>query len=404
MEQNAQTEYTLIIVGAGPAGSAAAFTAASLGIHTCVIDKRAFPRDKLCGGLVTGRSKKIFEIVFRRPWDQSLFLASDTIRFFSNNRFLADNVGYSTLYFTMRQDFDAYLLSLVNGDTVTVMLETEINQLDIRNGRLVLGNGNTLLFKYLIGADGVNSQVAKTLFGTSFNPSTIGFGLEVEVPRSDMNDPSDRVEIDFGTAKWGYGWTFPKKTSFTIGVGGIHRLNTDLRARLATFLSQRQLDIANYEVKGQYIPFGEFRSIPGVDNILLCGDAAGVVDPISGEGIAYAMQTGSAAARAVGECEKAKAGSMPALSFYQREYSAVATQLRQARAWRFLIFPAVIHKLFSWAFSDASTLQNAYLDILSGKRGYSALYGLFLLQAWKAIRKGTRYTSRRTLEFLRISR
>ena len=403
MKPNSQTQFDLIVIGGGPAGSAAAFTAASQGFRTCLIDKTAFPRDKLCGGLVSGRSKGVFEAVFRRPWDEKLFVSSDRLRFHFNNKFLADNNRYSTLYFTMRKEFDNSLLEIAREASVDLRLSAEIVDVDLHNNILHLKTGESLAFRFLIGADGVNSQIAKALFGTSFDPKTIGFGLEVEVPRSDMPDAPDRVEIDFGAAHWGYGWIFPKHKTFTVGVGGIHRFNPDLKQSLETYLSYKNLAIADYKVKGQYIPFGDFRRTPGRGNVLLCGDAAGVVDPITGEGIAYAMETGAAAAKAVLSCNEKGTGST-ALQEYGGEYSKISASLRQANILRCFIFPKLVHKPFAWAFADASTLQNGYLDILAGKHGYNALYGLFLRQVTMAVRKALSHTSRKFLGMLRIGR
>jgi geranylgeranyl reductase family protein len=401
MRSKTPLRYDLIIVGGGPAGSAAAFTAATHGVRTCLIDKSQFPREKLCGGLVTQRSKAVFESVFRQTWDHRLFTKSDQISFYWNNKLLAKNDGYSLLYFTMRKAFDAYLLGLAETTNADIRTNTEIVDIDVHARRVSLLSGEVLEFEYLIGADGVNSQVAKSLFGASFDNDTIGFGLEVEIPRSQAWDSSDRVEIDFGAASWGYGWIFPKHETLTVGVGGIHRLNPDLKASLARYLSYKGLDIRRFRVKGQYIPFGDFRKIPGNENILLCGDAAGVVDPISGEGIAYAMETGAAAARAVSECIKKRPHRASALAAYGQYYNTITTTLRQARSWRYLIFPRITQKPFAWAFADATTLQNGYLDILAGKHSYNALYGLFLLQVAKALRKGLLYLPRKFLRKLR---
>ena len=63
-----ERHYTVVIIGAGPAGSSAAMTLATRGIDVCLIDKKEFPREKLCGGLLTRRCKKIFEQVFVEKW------------------------------------------------------------------------------------------------------------------------------------------------------------------------------------------------------------------------------------------------------------------------------------------------------------------------------------------------
>ncbi len=380
--------YDLVVVGGGPAGSAAAFTAAKEGLRVCLIDKSNFPREKLCGGLITQRSKNVFETVFGQELDSNIISYSDHVDFYSDGKFLASTEGYSRLFFTMRKDFDDYLLRLAKDAGTTLKLGVKIDRLDFVDKVVHLKNGDTIGYRFLIGADGVNSQVAKELFGSSFNKNTIGFGLEAEVPREMLPTHSENVEIDFGAAKWGYGWVFPKKSTFTIGVGGIHRLNSDIKTSFANFLSAKGLDVKKLNVKGQFIPFGDYRSQPGRDLVLLCGDAAGIVDPITGEGIAYAMQSGNAAAVSVSDDIHGRGN---AFDLYRKRYKEITKSIRQAKIWRYLIFPKLIRKPFAWAFSDAGTLQKGYLDILAGEHEYNRLYGLFILQTAKAIRKLFRF-------------
>jgi geranylgeranyl reductase family protein len=380
--------FDVIVVGGGPSGSAAARTLAAAGRRVCLIDKAIFPRDKLCGGLVTLRSKRVFEHVFDIEWDKNLFFSSSEVAFSLNGRHLAEVHDYSTLFFTMRVDFDHYLLRLAERSGVDVRLGESISRVDLREKTATLSSGEELSFNFLVGADGVNSQIAKQLFESSFDPNTIGFGLEVEVPRERLPDQSNHVEIDFGAAHWGYGWVFPKKSTFTIGVGGVHKLNPDLRESLDQYLRLKSLAAREFKVKGQYIPFGDYRKRPGRGAVLLCGDAAGTVDPITGEGIAYAIQGGAAAARAIlhTPAERPEA----ALDLYLPAYQEIASSIRQANTWRRFIFPKAIQPLFAWAFADAGTLQEGYLDILAGERDYDDLYGLFALQMAKAAKKLTR--------------
>jgi flavin-dependent dehydrogenase len=176
---------------------------------------------------------------------------------------------------------------------------------------------------------------------------------------------------------------FPKQRTHTIGVAGIHANNPDLKARLADYLALKKLDIANHRVKGQYIPFGDYRARPGRGNTLLAGDAAGFADPITGEGIGFAMQSGAAAARAI-----LAPGAAPGSALAERYFTEIADltrSLRAARRWRWLIYPAPAHGLFASAFGRAGVLRSGYLDILAGRREYDALPALFAAQAGRAL-------------------
>ena len=157
--------FDAVVIGGGPSGSAAAYTLASGSMSTCLIDKSDFPREKLCGGLVTQRSKKIFESVFHRHWADELLLASSEITFSANGKSLASlgpEKHNTVMYFTMRNKFDAFLVKLAAGAGVTLALGRKVESMNFALNRLVLDNGDEIQFKYLIGADGVNSQVAKT--------------------------------------------------------------------------------------------------------------------------------------------------------------------------------------------------------------------------------------------------
>ncbi|QLQ19924.1 MAG: hypothetical protein HZT43_16740 [Exiguobacterium profundum] len=90
---------------------------------------------------------------------------------------------------------------------------------------MTLEDGTALSARALIGADGVNSAVAKALFGRAFDPAGIGFALETEVP----GPPAAAAELDLAAAAWGYGWAFPKAGGTTVGVGGVAGRNPDLR-------------------------------------------------------------------------------------------------------------------------------------------------------------------------------
>lgn len=341
--------YDAVVVGGGPAGSAAAYTLAVAGKKVCLIDKSEFPRDKLCGGGLTFRSKRAFEQVFKRRWKSELINSSKDVSFFSKGQFLASYKVDANIYFTTRFSFDHYLVGLAQEAGATLRLGDAVSQIDLARNIITLRSGEEFAYGFLIGADGVNSVVAKTLYGQSFDPKTIAFALEAEVPRARLPQHGDLVEFDFNAARWGYAWVFPKQNSITIGIGGLHRLNPDLRSRLDLYFRRKGLDASEFKIKGQYLPAGDYRAIPGRAYVLLCGDAAGAVDPISGEGIPFALQTGAAAAKAVAAALAQPAGRS-ALEIYGDDWKIVVASLCAAKFWRWFIYPRLSEGLFAWAF------------------------------------------------------
>ncbi len=311
--------FDVIIVGGGPAGSAASFTLANSGISVCVVDRYTFPRDKLCGGLLTLRSKKIFDEIFGISWDPVIDMVSRGVRFYYKSNLLNSVEDYKDLYFTTRYNFDNYLLRQSEKAGTNLFLGNAVKSINIKDNSIALGNGTLLTYDYLIGADGVNSIVARTLFGKSFDKSTIAYALEIEIPINDKYKRIDDPEIYFGVVRWGYGWVFPKKDTLTTGIGGLHEKNEDIKKEFLDFLKMRFGEVPEVKIKGNYLPFGNYREQPGGNNILLCGDAAGLVDPITGEGIAFAMQSGHFAALSIIDVLK-KNTSMTVLDLYIEKY------------------------------------------------------------------------------------
>ncbi len=370
-------DFDVIVAGGGPAGAAAAFTAAQAGMRVCLIDKAEFPRAKLCGGGLTERCRVQFETVFEQSLPAAIVGDSDQMLFLMAGEALSRMDG--RLHLTMRRAFDAHMVALARAAGAVAVLGDAVDVIDPAARTLRLKSGRTLRFGHLVGADGVSSTVAKQLFGAAFDPRAIGFGLEVEVPRADLPKQGDDAEIDFGVANWGYGWVFPKRETFTIGVGGVHRRNPYLRERLNAYLTAKGLDPARYKVKGQYLPFGGRRPAPGRGRILLCGDAAGFVDPITGEGIGYAIESGAAAGAAIAQ---AAAAGRPdtAFALYLKATAPIRRSLRQARFWRRLIFSTWARGLFALAFRRARIVREGYLEITAGTKDYDDLWGLMARQ------------------------
>ncbi len=366
-------KFDLIIIGSGPAGSASAMTAAKAGLSVALLDKSAFPRDKLCGGAVTGRAARYMDEIFGLAPDSDLFLEADRVRLAFRGQAITCQDNFPPFQMTMRQAFDARLHHLAITAGAQVFAPVRITALDPETAQVTLADGRRMQATLIIGADGANSLVARAIFGRAFDPARIGFGLEVELDRNQFSDTT--TEIDLGAANWGYGWVFPKHKSVTLGVFGIHARNSDMKTHFNRYLARHVPDMAAagpVRCKGAFLPFGTYRKTPGAGRVLLAGDAAGLVDPITGEGIGWAMRSGQFAGQAA---VAALAAGRPdtALTTYQRHLTCVHREIDAARRIRALIYARPVRAIFPRAVAHNPSMSRTYLRLLAGELDYADL-------------------------------
>ncbi|WP_417728606.1 geranylgeranyl reductase family protein [Roseovarius sp.] len=370
--------FDVIVIGAGPAGAAAAHVAARTGLRVALIDRKTFPREKLCGGLITGRARGHYAEIFGHamPFEPQDYKTTVDFRYHGQSLGLIEDAP--VLCTTMRWDMDAMLCGhalAAGAQDFTGQAVAEIDR-DIRT--VTLKGGAVLGYGVLIGADGVNSQVARVLFGQPFERARIGFGLEIEA-RGAHIDPAAPIRIDLAAAQWGYGWVFPKRCSTTVGVGGLLSENPDMKRAMSDYCDRLGIDAAEASFKGQFLPFGDFRTVPGQGAELLAGDAAGLVDPITGEGIGYAMQSGQLAAKAA--IAALSAGHPEsAVMRYRRALRPVHRALHMARLIRPVIFSPALEPGFARAFQRSSTLRRDYLRLMAGEVEYGQILARLVLR------------------------
>jgi geranylgeranyl reductase family protein len=358
--------FDLIVIGAGPAGAAAAMTAAFSGLRVALVDKRRFPRDKLCGGGLTGRAMGQYRAIFGRETPETPMVRRDCFHFHGFGADLGASPGAPPIHLIMRRDFDRHLVDCALQAGAADFTGRD-GTLDPESGTLSLGD-TVLRAPLVIAADGVSSPIARQLFGAAYDQDRIGFALEIEHPEVDEDTP---LRIDFGAAEWGYGWQFPKHCGTTIGVGGVLSRNPDMKAALARYVALLGAD-GGHKVKGQFLPFGDFRASPGRGRVLLAGDAAGLVDPITGEGIAHALSSGALAAQAVAQALIAGTPDS-ALGRYTTALKPIHRGLSQARILRQILFRPALRPAFIRSFRNSRSLRGEYLRLMAGETEYGPL-------------------------------
>ena len=359
--------FDLIVIGAGPAGSTAARVAAGLGLRVALVDKARFPRDKLCGGAVTGRGLRYYAEAFGQPRPDVPFRDISAITFGADGADLATLPEVPPVHLTMRRAFDAALVAQALAAGAADYTGCRYSALDPDGVSLTI-DGQVLQAELLVAADGVNSSVARQLYGSAFDKDRIGFALEVERPETGTHQ---ELRIDFGAVANGYGWQFPKVGGVTVGIGGQMRRNEDFRTALDRYLTQLGLP-GDSPVKGQFLPFGEVRRQPRGLRLVFAGDAAGLVDPVTGEGIAYAMRSGDRAARAAAEV-LAQGAPRRFSRAYGRRMRPVHRAINQARMIHPLIYSPFFHRGFLAGFRASSSLRQDYMRLLAGETEYGAI-------------------------------
>ena len=274
--------YDAVIVGAGPAGSTCALRLSRAGANVLLVDRARFPRDKPCGGAVTRRA------ALNLPCDVSP-VVEDVVT-------VADLVGADgTLrarestapiaYMTQRLRLDHYLVEQAAAAGVDVRDGVGRVTLDGPATTAVI-DGERYHADVLIGADGANGTAAQSLRLGEIRAT--GIALEGNLPRTaaDVSRYEGRAVVDFGVMRGGYGWIFPKADHINVGVGGWLSQGTQLRGCLEQFCRRYGVPFDRLEsIRGHRLPMKVPRATVARGRTCVIGDAAGLVDPLTGDGM-----------------------------------------------------------------------------------------------------------------------
>lgn len=290
--------YDVIVAGAGPAGSTAAREAAARGLTVLMLDKAAFPRDKPCGGGVNVRTARLLPFSLEPVTERVITSVSVSLR----RAGLFTRTSHDPVtYLTQRSRLDAFLAERAVEAGAILRDGTAIREVERHDRHVVVrASHESFAGRALIAADGVNGRAAR-LAGIAL-PRWMGVALEGNITPSDtvLDTWQDRLALDLGSIRGGYGWLFPKGDHLNVGVGGWKNIGPSLRQQLADLTRFYGLDPEQFwGLRGYQLPVRRPNAPLADGNIALVGDAAGLLDPFSGEGIYYAVRSGQVAAGAV---------------------------------------------------------------------------------------------------------
>jgi geranylgeranyl reductase family protein len=258
--------YDVAIVGGGPAGSVAAYRLATAGARVLVVDKATFPRDKPCGGGVTGRAARLLPFSIEPVVEDTVSRLECGLRY---RRHISRTARKPLAFMTQRSRLDHFLLQ-----------KAEEAGAEVRQG--TTADARELDARIVIGADGCNGSSAKQLgLATEI---VHGVALEANYPWEQRFAGSMVLEI--AVIHGGYGWIFPKGDHVNVGVGGNEAEGPKLRAELRRMCEAYGVDPDSASgTRGYRLPMRAAGTTLARGTTAVIGDAAGLVDPFSGDGM-----------------------------------------------------------------------------------------------------------------------
>jgi geranylgeranyl reductase family protein len=368
MRHPAGHSYEVIIVGAGPAGATLGYELARKGVEVLILEKERLPRYKPCAGGITVKTLKLLDLDISPVTHQTVYGARVT---YKDNSEFTKWYDKPLIYMVMRDEFDYFLVQRAEEAGVVVADNQRVYQLQVNHqGVEVLTTHNTFKTQILVGADGANSIVAKSLGLRKGIELGIGIEAEISAPRERLIKWDALMGLDLGHIPGGYGWIFPKKDHLSIGIGGSLCQAKRLKPGYQKILASQ--DLGDYEIaklRSHLLPVRKNGAAIQWERSLLLGDAAGLVDPLTGEGIYNAIKSAQIAAPIISQCLQ---GGIIDLKGYQEAMAKeIMPELKASQA---------LLRLFAWfpglyfdAIEGSDRLWRASCRLLRGEESYISL-------------------------------
>ena len=369
------------VVGAGPAGATAALVLARAGVGVALIDRAPLPRDKTCGGGVVARALESLPSGMDVPVERRVGRVES--RFVGAGIAVTVERGTPLVHMAMRAPLDLAMAEAARAEGAELRAPCMLERIALMADHVELGTSRgPVRARFLVAADGATGPTARAAGWTEPLASVPALEAEVEGPPRLLGRFADRARFDLGVPAGGYGWVFPKADHLSVGVGVFARGGARLRLRdeLSRYLQVVGLGEGSVRrVRGAPIPVRPRREAAR-GRVLLVGDAAGLADPLTGEGISLAIRSGRLAAESL-----LLAGLDPSAA--ARTYVAalrreILGDLRIARSLAWVLYrrPGLARRLVPRLGQLAG---EALSEVVAGRRTYRGLVGS--VRAWRRL-------------------
>ena len=291
--------FDVAVVGAGPAGGAAAFALSKGGLRVAILEKAVPPRYKTCGGGVLARALRWIPADLRPVVERECLTAElhhhEPPLSFSTRR------DRPIVSMVMRDRFDHLLTAAAQGAGAELFSGAPVIALARRTDAVELRTASGIFrARFVVAADGVGSVVARQCGLPELRRVIPALECEMTVDAARFEKFSHAARFDVGMTPHGYAWVFPKKEHLSVGVLTTRRGSCNLNDEYARYVRRLGLDAPIKEERhGFMIPTRPRARLFDAPRILLTGDAAGLADPVTAEGISAAIRSGQLAAEAI---------------------------------------------------------------------------------------------------------
>jgi geranylgeranyl reductase family protein len=377
--------FDVAVVGAGPAGATAALGLARRGLEVALLEKETLPRYKTCGGAIVARGLPLLpaEIatVFERRCERAELHLLDTDLHYATTR----HPPPPLMAMTMRDRLDHLLARAAATAGAELRTAFPVTGVRLEEGHVRLeSDAGSVTARFLIVADGATGGVARLAGWRDGRHLIPALEYEVRVDDSEFERFASSPRFDVGSVPSGYAWVFPKASQLSVGVLTTHRGPVNLHSHLARYMRVIGLAPRSVERHGFVIPIRPRAGPLARQRVLLVGDAAGLADPVTAEGISLAARSGGMAADAIvsGGLEPARVRAA-----YHTGLRPLLAELRLGRWFARLLYD--YPRARTWLFARAGQrLVEAITDVFVGARTYRRLVGS--LPAALALRASTR--------------
>jgi geranylgeranyl reductase family protein len=360
--------HDVIVVGAGPAGATLAYELARRGIGVLFLEKEKLPRYKCCAGGVTSKAAKLLDFDVSEVVEDVIYEVSFTFNL--GSPYLGQH-SQQLMYTVMRDVFDYFLVQRAQQMGAIFMDRQKVTQVRVSADWVDISTADNIFrSRLVVGADGAYSLVARELgMGRSIE-YVAGIESEIVVPEEELAKWKSRVQIDLGCIPGGYAWVFPKRNHLSVGAGCLASKARYLSRHHQKFLNS--LSIGSYTIArsgSHLIPTCTKGRLVWQDKALLLGDAAGLTDPLTGEGIYNAIQSAQLAAPVIEN--SLLVGKVGLQDYQQIVEKKIISELRIARTLSKTIFR--FPRLTFGIFNRSDEAWRAIYNFMLGEIDYAAI-------------------------------